>query len=183
MTAIIFLIWRIATLRAGPDALPANNLLLGLVILVNATISITATYLINAIGAQAQTGLPPEAFQEDISFFTTLTQVIVNQASTAGLTWLVMYLMNHPKRVPQTLIALFGVDALITTMAGILVCVALFITPAISSIAFLLLMIWTLAAYGFIFHRALEIAMGFGIAVAIFVMLFAIAISQVILIS
>ena len=41
-----------------------------------------------------------------------------------------------------------------------------------------LLTLWSLAIYGFIFHRAMNMHIGFGIAMALFVVIFSVAITQ-----
>ena len=41
-----------------------------------------------------------------------------------------------------------------------------------------LLTLWSLAIYGFVFHRAMNIHIGFGIAMALFVVIFSVAITQ-----
>ena len=99
-------------------------------------------------------------------------------AGTAGLVWFVMMLMNHVNRFAQTITAVFAVDIILTLAAAILFSLVGDLTNAVSVFVTALLVSWTLAVYGFIFHRALDIHIGFGVAMALFVFIFTMAITQ-----
>ncbi len=162
MSQIFLLLWRLCTFRAGPDAMPANNTLLGLIISLNALLSVSLYLLVNTA-----------------TLLKAATLVSVSMAGTAGLVWLIMNLMEMGNRFPQTLMALFGVDILITLLTGAVAMVTG--TEEISAAGaslLTLLMFWNLAIFAFIFHRALNIHIGFGFLLALFVVIFSIAMSQ-----
>ncbi len=178
MTAIVSLFWRICTFRCGPDLVPANSYLLALVVLANALVGMLSLWgELQAFSAhEALAPLVPQ-----VTAMQLVTLTIVEQAGCAALTWTVLYLLGFASRFPQTLMALFGVDTIITAAAAVGVSVGLGINPLIGGMTELFSLIWRIAAFGYIFHRALNIALGFGIATAIFVMLFSIAIAQVVI--
>lgn len=178
MAAIILVFWRICTFRGGPDTVPVSTLLLTVVIVANAVISLIASSVLQSI-------MPPPAVSEtaDLTIvsneFNLITTVIVSQASTAALVGLILAMMNFTQRLYQTLTALFGTDIIITALGAAVVMIATVLNPILSQVAFLGMFIWTVGTFGFILHKALEISMGFGIAAALFVMIFSIAITQV----
>lgn len=183
MTAIATLFWHICTFRGGPDSVPANTWLLACIILLNAGVSLTAAVMLNNAATEAIAGANEGVVAEDVAgtvnSLTLMTQVVVSQASTAGLTWIILFLTSLTARFQQTLGALFGADILITGVTAVLVSVLFAINPTLGTFAILGSMIWTIATFGYIYHRALDTALGLGIGAAIFVLLFSIAISQV----
>lgn len=178
MAAIILVFWRICTFRGGPDAVPSSTLFLTLVILANAVVSLIASSFLQSV-------LPQPAAPDTTDFtivsdgFNLVTTIIVSQASTAGLVWLILTLMNFPQRLYQTLTALFGTDIIITLVSAAVVMLTTFLSPVLSQVAFLGMFFWTVGTFGYILHKAVEISLGFGIAAALFVMIFSIAITQV----
>ncbi len=164
MLPIALVVLRICTLRSGPDDLPANNFLLGLVIAINVTLSISLYVTVN-----------------EATFLTATTLVIVSLAGTAGVVWVILTLMELANRFPQTLMALIGVDIVLTVLSGI---AAAFTTGSEGTVSttgasiITLLMIWNLAIFANIFKRAMNIHIGFGFAMALFVVIFSVAVSQ-----
>lgn len=184
MTAITTLFWYICTFRGGPESLPANNYLLTIVIVCNGILSFVVSLMLSTAVVELQTtqGVVAEDVPTSISTLALITQVVVGQAGLAGLTWVVLALTGFSERLTQTLCALFGADLLITATAGMATATSFSISPnMVGPLLFLGSLIWTVAAFGHIFHRALNVAIGFGVAAAIFVMLFSMAISNVVI--
>ena len=101
----------------------------------------------------------PEGLATQLMIVAALGLVYVTSAVTGitrGIQWL--------SRFNVVLALVIGVSSTIHESA------ALF--------ALTLLRLWSLAVYGFIFQRALEIHIGFGIAMALFVVVFTVAITQ-----
>ena len=163
MVAIVSLFWHICTFRSGPNVIPLNTALTGLVILVNGLLN---------IGVLMALGEP------DIDLVQAGTIAVVSMASTAGLVWFVMLLMNRGQRFAQSITALFGTDVILTLLLALVIGVSSTIHESAALFALTLLRLWSLAVYGFIFQRALEIHIGFGITMALFVVVFTVAITQ-----
>ncbi len=183
MTALFTLFWRICTFKNGPETIPANSLILGLVLVLNAITNLVGRMILDTLTLRSLSQTNPEIVSaenlEELSLMTTVTQVVVGLAATAGLVWLVLTLMNFGQRFPRTICALLGVDVLLTVISCAAMALGLAVHPQVGNLIYLGLVFWSIAVFGFIFHRALEISMGFGVAAAIFVMLFSVAISQV----
>ena len=178
MTAILSVFWRICIFRSGPDVVPTNSVLLGLVILINALTGIVAWSILESV-----IPLPPPEETADVAIvsdsLSIVTRAAVSLASTSVLVWLILTLMSFGARFHQTLTAIFGTDILITAVATLVIFATMLMSPILGQIAILAWYFWTIGVFGFIMHRALEISIGFGIAAAIFVMVFTIAITNV----
>ncbi|MEM9622356.1 MAG: hypothetical protein AAF993_11945 [Pseudomonadota bacterium] len=164
MSQIVLLYWRICIFVSGPDAVPASRTLLGATIVVNALLSIAMYMWVN-----------------EPDFLTAATLVTVSMAGTGGLVWVIMQLMDLRHRLPQTLTALYGVDIITTALTGLIAVFTNVDEPGLTATGVSmvsLLMLWNLAIVAFIFHRALNIHLGFGMLVALFVLIFSIAMSQ-----
>ena len=163
MKSIVLLFWRICIFQSGPETVPANNVLILLVIAANAMLNVAVQLLLGG---------------DNESLLRAITLAVVSLAGTGGLVWFVMSVMNMGPRVPQTITAVFGVDIIMTTITSILFTVAGAIEQSVAVFVITPLTLWSLAIYGFIFHRALNIHIGFGIAIALFVVIFSVAITQ-----
>lgn len=163
MKSIFALFWRICTFRSGPESIPANNLFLILVLLANALLNVVVQLALSSA-------------QE--SLLRALTLAVVSLAGTGGLIWFVMALMDLSNRVPQTITAVFGVEIFMTTLTALLLWFSDSLGMTVARFVITLLTLWSLAIYGFIFHRAMNIHIGFGIAMALFVVIFSVAITQ-----
>ena len=165
MKPIFSLFWYICTFRAGPDRVPANTTFLGVIIILNILLNVALFMLLN-----------------DVEFIRVVTLVVVNLTVTAGLIWVVMMLMDVGARYQKTLTALFGADLILSTITNLIAWgVQQGFGDSATNVQFFiiaLLFMWTLGVYGFVFHRALNLHIGFGIAIALFVIVFALAISQ-----
>lgn len=165
MKPIVSLFWYIATFRAGPDRVPASTTFLGVVIGLNILVNVALFLLLN-----------------EVEFLRVVTLIVVNLAVTAGLIWGVMMLLNMGERFLQTITALFGADLILSTVTNLIAwSVQRGFGDTATNVQFFiiaLLFMWTLGVYGFVFHRALNLHIGFGIAIALFVLVFSLAISQ-----
>ncbi len=178
MTAIVSVFWRICIFKGGPDTLPANTTLLALIIVANALTSIVVSSFLQSL-------LPaiPDTENMDVAIvsdsLSLLTGVVVTQASTAGLVGLILMLMGHSSRLYQTLTAIFGTDIILTIVSAAAIFLVTLINTIIIQVVFLGTFFWNAAVLGFILHKALEISRGLGIAAAVFILIFTIAITQV----
>lgn len=163
MKSIFLLFWRICIFQSGPETVPSSNAFVMTVIAVNALLNVVVQLLLGG---------------DDGSLLRAVTLAVVSLAGTGGLIWFIMTLMQLGSRVPQTITAVFGVDIIMTTLTSILFAVAGSIEENIAVFVISLLTLWSLAIYGFIFHRAMNLHIGFGIALALFVVIFSVAITQ-----
>lgn len=161
MNSIFSLFWNIATFRTGPDAVPPNRFLLIGVVVVDALISLLAQIFLNAT-------TPLKA----------ATAVTINLATLMVLVYMLLSLLNLTPRFVQTVGALIGTDILLTiiSVAGLLL--AMQVGELLSSIVSVATLFWTLAVFGFIFHKAMNMHIGLGIALAFFSVVLSFAISQ-----
>ena len=163
MKSIFLLFWRICIFQSGPETVPSGNSFVIMVIAVNALLNVVVQLLLGG---------------DDGSLLRAVTLAVVSLAGTGGLIWFIMTLMQLGSRVPQTITAVFGVDIIMTTITSVLFAVAGSIEENIAVFVISLLTLWSLAIYGFIFHRAMNLHIGFGIALALFVVIFSVAITQ-----
>ncbi len=163
MRAIVSLFWRICIFRAGPDAVPVSGALTTLIVIANALINISVHMLL--AGAEE-------------TLVRAIATAVVSLAGTAGLVWFVMMLMDLTNRFPQTITALFAADIILTLFAAMMFTIISGLSNVVAIFATALWISWSLAVYGFIFHRALNIHIGLGIAMALFVFIFTMAITQ-----
>lgn len=163
MKSIFLLFWRICLFQSGPETVPANATITCVVFLVNAVVNILVQV---ALGNQ------------ELDLLRALAMASVSLASTAALVWFVMALMSLTHRVQQTVTAMFGADVIITVITSAAFSITGAINENIAVFTITLLTLWSLMVYGFIFHRAMDIRIGFGIALALFVVIFSVAITQ-----
>jgi hypothetical protein len=163
MKSIFLLFWRICIFQSGPDAVPASHTLTIIIILLNAVVNIAVQLLIGA---------------DQLDLLRASTLAVVSLAGTGALVWFVMALMGLVNRVQQTVTAVFGTDVLMTVLTAIAFAATGSISENVAMFAITLLTLWSLMVYGFIFHRAMNIHIGFGIAIALFVVIFSVAITQ-----
>ena len=163
MKTFVLLFWRICIFQSGPETVPASNTFTVLIIVFNALINVLVQLFIG---------------QTEITVLRAITLSIVSLAGTGALIWFVMALMALNNRVQQTVTAVFGVDILMTTITSLAFAAAGSLMQNAAVFVITLLTLWSLAIYGFIFHRAMNIHIGFGIAMALFVVIFSVAITQ-----
>ena len=163
MQAVLTLFWRICLFKTGPEAVPTSTTLTFIVIALNALLNVIVQHFIG---------------EREVSLLRALTVSVVSLAATGALVGFVMTLMSLQHRLQQTLTALYGVDIMTTAVTSIAFAAAGRFAPDAAVFVITLLTLWSLAVYGFVFHRALNIHIGVGIAVALFVAIFSVAITQ-----
>jgi len=163
MKSIINLFWGICLLRQSPAAVPGEGLFVGFVIGANLLVSLSASL---ALGGGR-------------GFMVTLTGILVSQAVTASLVWLLLGARNLRVRFTTTLAALFGCDTLVTACFGLALPLLTLLGPAFASFAFLAFLLWSVAIAGFILHRALEVRLAIGIGLALGMSLLSVTVSQI----
>jgi hypothetical protein len=163
MKPIFQLFWRICLFRDGPETIPANNVLLLLAVIINISLNVMVQLVWGG---------------DNVSMLRALTIAVVSLAGTGGLVWFVMLLMSLTQRLPQTLTAIFGVEIILTSFSALLLLSSEAIGTSVTRFVITGLTLWSLAVYGFIFHRALNIHIGFGVGMALFVVVFSMAITQ-----
>lgn len=163
MKSFVLLFWRICIFSSGPETVPANNTFTILIIAINALLNIVVQLLLG---------------DPQVTFLKAATLAVVSLAGTGGLIWFVMAIMSLTHRVQQTVTAIFGVEIVMTTITSLAYAATQTVTTNAPVFVITLLTLWSLAIYGFIFHRAMNMHIGFGIAMALFVVIFSVAITQ-----
>jgi len=162
MKAILNLFWQICLLRQSPAHVPDHSLFVALVVIAN----LVGSVLVSLTADEALALLP------------TITAVLVNQATTAGLILAALSLKNLGERFPTTLTAVFGCDLLITACLAAVLPIAAMGGEAGTVLAVLAYLVWSVAVAGFILHRALETPLAVGIGVAMAISLVSVTTSQ-----
>ena len=162
MKAVFQMFWRICLFRQSPALVPTQGWFVGSVVVANLMVSLIVSQSINQAADLLQTA----------------TQVVVGQATYAGLVWLATYLKEFPGRFPGTLTALFGCDLIITAVFGLLVPVFAAVNETTLSLLSVGFMVWSLAVAGFILAQALSIRVGIGVLLALGMTVFTVAASQ-----
>ena len=165
MKAVFQLFWQMCLMRQSPQYVPTRTWFITTVICANIVCSVML-------------GL---ALDETSGFVTLLTQIIVGQATTAGLLWLALYLRDLPNRFPATLTALFGCDLIITVCMLVLLPLALALSfgNGVTIFVYLTFILWSLAVAGYILYQALNLRVGIGVLVALGMMILSVAMSEV----
>ena len=153
MVSLATLFWNICILRAGPESVPAR-VWFALVLLV-ADIAVALVYhrLLGAAGADALNTLQALGFS------------LVSIATVAVVTRSVLYFRKLDSRFLATLTALIGTDLLIS----VLIVIASQISKLVGlppDISTGILQIWGIVVWGFIYHRAFNTTLLFGILIA-----------------
>ena len=161
MGLLLQLFWNICLMREGPERVPTQTGFLASLLVLHLTLT---TALSVAFGNTDGT--------------LSLAAQVVNRAVTAALlVWFALYVRELRQRFPATIGALFGTELLITLLLALVLMVmrSMEIDP---TIPLRLLQLWYLVIVGFIMHRALNISLGLGIAVALGIQLFSTIVSR-----
>ncbi len=154
---------QIATLKMGPEDLPASRFLLGLV---------TAAYLL--------TGAASVSFYAD-SATAAVQQLAVDLGLTYGFFTLLLMLYRKGPRVLQTLTAILGTGALLSLIALPLTAWLQTLdsnaseAAAAPAIGIYLVVLWSIAVTGHILHRALDIPYVGGLIIGVVFFVFNLA--------
>ena len=170
MKPILLLFWQICRLKQSPAHLPEQASFALAVIVANLICSIAVTSLADGL-LETDSGRP-------IPLLATATSIVVSQATLAALTWLALQLRNLSGRFFATIAALFGCDLIITACFGALLPL-LSLMPAVTALAFLLFLVWSISVMGYIFHRALDVQLAIGIFMAVGVSIVGVAMSDI----
>lgn len=161
MKSLAILLWNIATFRIGPDALPAQRNLFAFLLVLNLLLSISAQVVVN-----------------DYTPMRAITAALINASILLSILWLMLRIANHAQRYLQSASAMVGTDLILTTAALIGIALSSALPQVVESLVGLGTLFWTFAVFGFIYHRAMDIHIAFGIALAFFAIIFAFATSQ-----
>jgi uncharacterized membrane protein YfbV (UPF0208 family) len=151
MRAVLGLFWQICTLRNTAAAVPGASWFLGTVVVLNCVVSLILSLVYNA----------------EVGWQQALTTIVVGQATVAALVWTALSLRGFLPRFPSTITALFGCDLVITALFGALLPIAGLLGPEAIRLLPPLLLIWSVAVYGYILHQALELPMFAGVLMAL----------------
>ena len=162
MKSIINLFWGICLLRQSPAAVPGQGGFVAIVVAANLLVSVGVSL----------------SLAESPGIMRTVTGIVVVQATTAGLVWLVLAGRNLRVRFTTTIAALFGCDLLITLCFGLAMPVLNLLGPSVLGVAALLLMVWSTTVVGFILHRAAEVTLPIGIGLALAMSIIGVSTSQ-----
>ena len=163
MKSVLQLFWRMCLLRQSPEYVPTQSWFVAAVIAANLVGSLIVT-----------AALDPTA-----GGMTTLTRIVVGQATNAGLVWLALQFREQPQRLLATLTALFGCDLIITACFGLLVPLFGIVGETGLSLLSLGFLVWSVAVAGFILSRALTLPFSAGAIIAMGMMVLSVALSQI----
>ncbi|MEM7078786.1 MAG: hypothetical protein AAF513_09175 [Pseudomonadota bacterium] len=161
MKSLALLLWHICTFKAGPDVLPAQRNLFVFLLICNLLLSIIAQVLVN-----------------EIQILRAITASFINVAILLGLMWMMLRISDKASRYLQSATALIGTDIILTAAALVGIALGQVLPDVFVSLVGLASLFWTFAVFGFIYHRAMDINIIFGVALAFFVVIFAFATSQ-----
>ena len=161
MLPIFSLFWRIAQLKGGPEHLPASTFLLAMITSLNIAVSFIISV---SIGTQPAT--------------TVATTILTNLAAQALIIYGLLALVGKSARLTQTLTAFFGCDLLLNLVIGC--CIALMRILGVDFLTTLALIIffWSITVFGYILHKAMEIHMAMGVALALLLTVITLALGQ-----
>ena len=148
MLSILNAFWQITLFRAGPQSVPDSQLLL-----LFATAMYIAANVVFVVTQYPAGSMPAVA-----------VDFVLLCAWCAGL----LAFFGYRDRVRQTLIALFGVGALLQMISLPLVVLPEFGVPfAVTMLALVVVLLWSTAVHGYILSLALEKSFGVGVALAV----------------
>lgn len=148
MYEFLKLFFDICRLKKEPQDIPDSVWLLRLLILVYVFIGFF-TLILNTDGINA------------------ILQVIVEISLLLGLTWIILWLAKKQERYQQTSCALIGTDALLSFIAlPAMATMTLGQNSGLGLIAIIALILWHWLVSGYIFSKALEQPLIFGLGVS-----------------
>lgn len=165
MLLLVSLFWNICLTREGPERVPDNQLLIGLIIIGK----IVLVLLINAIRSAEPTAI-------------SVITAVVSWAALIGLmVALALLLRERLSRFWRTFGAILGTDLVLLCLYGTLLLVihilSIDVDTNVMQTVGVLFQLWIIFVIGFILHRALDFNMGLSIAIAFFISVFSLTIS------
>ncbi|PCI45988.1 MAG: hypothetical protein COB51_08215 [Moraxellaceae bacterium] len=159
MKEIIVLFWDICRFKRGPESVPAEPVLAGVVFL---------GYLLTTLVA---IGVSPGL---ELSFFAAFFVVVATASVTLGLVWVLLFFKGVTNRYIPTVIALVGADVVLTVLGLPLIVALEYLSfDGVADLLgglLILLMGWSIVVGGFIFHRALSMSLMQGSFISICIM-------------
>ena len=163
MRAVLLVFFNLCLLRRGPEIVPTQPWFVASIVLLYTLVGV---YL--STRAVGQAGM-----------LATLTYLMVSMATTASMTWFVLYLRQLEARFPATITALFGCDLVLSALLAVLVQ----FTGATDSLATQSLAavigVWAIIVAGFVLHRAMNVSWTVGMLLALGMGLFSMALGNV----
>ena len=152
MFAVVQLFWNIAVFRDGPENAPSHPYFIVLLIALQTVLAVVTQLFAPAVMSESP-GV------NEIQLLPTYVALAV----TAFMTWGALRLGGLQRRFYQTFGSMTGVDLVL----GTLMLIALrFTGTALVALPFLL---WSLAAAGFILHRAMSVDMTRAVGIALLI--------------
>jgi hypothetical protein len=157
MRSLFLVFANICLLRGGPERVPTLPWFVAAVVVANFLTSyFVSNHLANA--------LPPLALATSLS---------VTLATTAAISWLVLYLRGFEDRYAATITAIFGCDLFFTAIIGVVATAAGGVgANQVSTGLVAAISMWSIAVNGFILHRAAAVGVVVGIVIAFATTLF-----------
>ena len=153
MVSLATLFWNICILRAGPESVPARVWFALVLLFADIAVALFYHRMLGATGAEALNTLQALGFS------------LVSIATVAVVTRSVLYFRKLDSRFLATLTALIGTDLLIS----VFIVIASQLSKLVGlppEIATGILQIWGIVVWGFIYHRAFNTTLLFGILIA-----------------
>ena len=164
MVSLVTLFWKICILRAGPESVPARVWFAVVLLIADITVALLHHRLMFSEGPEALTMLQ------------ALGVGLVYIAIIAAVTRSALSIRKLDERFLATLSALIGTDLMIS----VLIVVASELSKLVGvspAIATFLLQAWLIVVWGFIYQRAFNTTLMFGIVIAFGVSIFALFVS------
>jgi hypothetical protein len=164
MKSIINLFWGICLLRQSPAVVPGQGWFVALVLVANLVVGLIVL-------------LP---LPDSPAFGRVITGLVVGQAVSASLIWLVLGARDVPERFTTVLAAFFGCELLIEVCLG-LALPLLYLLGLPDLLALFPAALWLITVTGYILHRAAAVTMPIGIGLAVGVQLLGSAAGQLVI--
>jgi len=161
MKAVFNLFWQICRLKQSPEFVPTQGWFVAAVIIANLFCSLLVSMTADS----------------DLNVLMAVTSIVVGQTTTAALTWVALNLRELGGRFVATITALFGCDLIITAVFALVLPLTA-LAPALTTLVFVLFLLWSITVAGYILQRALKVNLPIGIMVAMGMSIMSVALSQ-----
>ena len=160
MLFLVSLFWNICLTRKGPEEVPAQYALIGLIVIGKIVLVLGVSYVL----------------QTELTALSQIIQIVAWAATTGLLSAVALLLIGKFERFIPTFGAILGTDFIVTGLYG-LIFLAVRLTgidldPGLGKLLNILVQLWTIYIVGFIMHRALDLNIGLGIAVSLVISIF-----------
>ncbi|MEM1229440.1 MAG: hypothetical protein AAGI15_02805 [Pseudomonadota bacterium] len=169
MTALLRELWQLCLFRSSPARLPGGWSLTLILLALDWLISVLVVLQ-----------LRPE-----LERGTMMTSIGLSNLLLLVLFVITLTIRRRSSRAPQTLSAVFGTDLVLTVLFALLLAVASTLADTIgtspTAVLRVLLVLWTIALYGYILHQALDMPQILSTLVAFGIIMAGVSISQLVL--